>query len=168
MTTRFYDKAFKDVHLDKFIRSHRDPHGARLGKWIIQKFDPNSSIWDEDLHERPAETVRLAGGRKHEIVDRTSAHVAAWNCIKRPAADVGRRFKLDDCIIWMRLMFWAAREEGLLDKPVFASFFETFLAHFIAVYERSAPPHTHAALLWSKDQRNLDQYLNNGRVMLFD
>ena len=33
---------------------------------------------------------------------------------KRDAAQFGQHFKLDDCRVWMRLPFWAAREAGLL------------------------------------------------------
>ena len=37
MTDLFYEKAFQDQTLDKFIHSHDDPHGARFAKWIHQK-----------------------------------------------------------------------------------------------------------------------------------
>jgi hypothetical protein len=38
----------------------------------------------------------------------------------------------------MRLMFWSAREEGLLESPTFTDWFTRFIAHFIRVYERNA------------------------------
>lgn len=37
MTTTFYTKAFRDVTLDRFIRSHEDPHASRFARWIHQK-----------------------------------------------------------------------------------------------------------------------------------
>ena len=37
MTRSFYDKAFQDATLDRFIRSHSDPHGDRFSKWIHTK-----------------------------------------------------------------------------------------------------------------------------------
>ena len=47
MTDLFYEKAFLDHTLDKFIRSHEDPHGARFAKWIHQKLI-GSDVWDRD------------------------------------------------------------------------------------------------------------------------
>merc|ERR1712167_114890 len=47
MTDLFYEKAFQDDTLDKFIRSHDDPHGARFAKWIHQKLS-GSTVWDQD------------------------------------------------------------------------------------------------------------------------
>ena len=41
------------------------------------------------------------------------SHHKAWYSDKRPREERGRRFKLPDCRIWMRLMFWSARECGL-------------------------------------------------------
>mmetsp|Transcript_3755 Transcript_3755/g.4101 ORF Transcript_3755/g.4101 Transcript_3755/m.4101 type:complete len:139 (+) Transcript_3755:171-587(+) len=37
MTELFYDNAFQDDTLDKFLRSKDDPHGSRFAKWIYQK-----------------------------------------------------------------------------------------------------------------------------------
>ena len=34
VTDNFYELAFQDKTLDKFIRSHNDPHGSRFAKWI--------------------------------------------------------------------------------------------------------------------------------------
>ena len=36
-TSLFYEKAFADPVLDKFIRSHADPHGNRFARWVHQK-----------------------------------------------------------------------------------------------------------------------------------
>ena len=37
-TEAFYQKAFRDPHLDRFIREHQDPHGERFASWIVEKF----------------------------------------------------------------------------------------------------------------------------------
>ena len=37
MTTFFYNKAFSDATIDKFIHSHNHPHASRFSKWIHQK-----------------------------------------------------------------------------------------------------------------------------------
>merc|ERR1712072_756306 len=38
-TGMFYEKAFADPHLDKFIRSHEDPHGERFAAWITKSLE---------------------------------------------------------------------------------------------------------------------------------
>ena len=165
MTTLFYDKAFQDETLDKFIRSHDDPHGTRFAKWIHQKLS-GSTIWDQDRQERNLDPVRVAGGHKHVVHDRSSAHVAAWRSPKRPAQDVGRHFKLDECRVWMRLHFWSMREAGLLEMaPNFCDYYVRFIAHFIRVYESSAPHFARDSFRWSEDLSNIHRYLEHGRRM---
>ena len=44
MTGLFYEKVFADETLDRFIRSHDDPHGTRFARWIHQKL--SGSDWD--------------------------------------------------------------------------------------------------------------------------
>lgn len=161
----FYEKAFDNPHLDKFIRSHRDPHGERLGKWIAQKLDPELDVWTQDLETREQKEIVLAGGKRHVVSDRTSAHVAAWNSVKRPAEEVGRRFKVDDCRIWMRLMFWSARELKLMDKKEFTREFIPLISHFIAVYERQAPFYVQDSIDWSASAKNIGAYEDAGCIM---
>jgi len=108
----------------------------------------------------------LAGGHRHVVHDRSSAHVAAWYSSKRPANEVGRHFKLDECRVWMRLHFWALRESGLIEKsPSFADYYLRFIAHFVRVYESTAPYFTRESFRWSADPVNIQNYLNNGRIM---
>lgn len=52
-----------------------------------------------------------------------------------------------------------------MSNPTFASWYTQFIAHFIAIYEFSAPPYAAADAAWSEDPRNIQTYLNNGRVM---
>ena len=52
-----------------------------------------------------------------------------------------------DCVVWMRVMFLAGREVGLDQHRVFWAWYTQFIAHFIAVYERTAPPYTQPSLL---------------------
>ena len=61
---------------------------------------------------------------------------AVRHCAKRPVAHRGRRFKQADCRVWMRLMFRAARVEGL--SAAFGAWFRAWTRHFIQIYERSA------------------------------
>lgn len=155
MTTLFYEKAFLDPTLDQFIRSHGDPHAGRFAKWIHQKLS-GSSVWDKDRYHRRHEPVH----------DRTSAHVAAWYSPKRPSSDVGRHFKLDECRVWMRLHFWALRESGLMEtSPTFADFYSRFIAHFVRVYESTAPAFARDSLRWSASNKNIKTYIENGRRM---
>lgn len=165
MTHKFYELAFKDATLDRFIRSHGDPHGDRFAKWIHQKLT-GSNIWDEDRRTRDLSPHEIAGGRTTVVHDRTSAHVAAWNSVKRPASEVGRHFTLEECRVWMRLHFWAMRETGLVEQsPSFADYYVRFIGHFVAVYERSATVFTRESFRWSADRRNIEEYIANGRKM---
>lgn len=66
----------------------------------------------------------------------------------------------------MRLHFWACREEGMFERsPSFEVYYTKFLAHFVSVYERSAPPFARDSARWSLDPRNTEAYLANGRTM---
>jgi hypothetical protein len=165
MTKIFYENAFQDATLDQFIRSHNDPHESRFVKWIHQKLS-GSTVWDQDRYARDLEPVRLAGGHSIVVHDRSSAHVAAWNSVKRPATDHGRHFELDESRVWMRLHFWALRESGLLVKaPSFADYYVRFIGHFVRVYEGSAPRFARDSFRWSANPANIEKYIENGRRM---
>eukprot|EP00287_Rhodomonas_sp_CCMP768_P004322 CAMPEP_0196736268 /NCGR_PEP_ID=MMETSP1091-20130531/14390_1 /TAXON_ID=302021 /ORGANISM="Rhodomonas sp., Strain CCMP768" /LENGTH=113 /DNA_ID=CAMNT_0042079977 /DNA_START=13 /DNA_END=356 /DNA_ORIENTATION=+ len=82
-----------------------------------------------------------------------------------PAAE-GEDFELDDCRVWMRLMFWSARQVGLDQHRPFFKWYVRFISHFIAVYERQAPAYAAVEAEWSADQRNIDKYVADGRIML--
>merc|ERR1712224_732773 len=168
VTDLFYEKAFQDETLDKFIQSHSDPHGARFAKWIHQKLS-GSTVWDEDRAERRRknEGVTLANGETGFVVhDRTSAHVAAWNSPKRPHRESGRHFKLDECRVWMRIHFWALRESGMMEKsPAFVDYYIRFIGHFVRVYEAKAPAFVRDSFRWSASQKNIDRYIEDGRRM---
>jgi len=165
MTECFYSNAFQDDTLDKFLRSHTDPHGARFAKWIHQKLS-GSNLWDKERKKRDKTPVTVAGGRQTVVNDRSSAHVAAWYSPKRPKEEVGRHFKLDECRVWMRLHFWALREVGLIESsPSFADFYVRFIGHFVSVYESQAPMFARDSLRWSENPDNIEKYLKNGRKM---
>jgi hypothetical protein len=165
MTGLFYDKAFQDKTLDKFIRSHDDPHGDRFAYWIHQKLS-GSTLWDDERRRRSPKPVKLAGGIRHVVHDRSSAHAAAWHSPKRPHHEVGRHFKLDECRVWMRLHFWALRESGLMyQSPAFADYYVRFIGHFVSVYESAAPAFARESLRWSESPRRIEKYLSNGREM---
>eukprot|EP00980_Cylindrotheca_fusiformis_P010453 scaffold2322_cov135-Cylindrotheca_fusiformis.AAC.12 len=165
MTGAFYNLAFQDKTLDKFIRSHSDPHGDRFAKWIHQKLS-GSDVWDADRQQRDLTPVSVAGGRTAVVYDRSSAHAAAWYSPKRPKNEVGRHFKLDECRVWMRLHFYAMRKIGIVEKsPSFADYYVRFIGHFVAVYEGSAPMFARESFRWSAKQSNIDRYIEDGRVM---
>lgn len=168
-TTRFYESAFADSHLDQFIRSHADPHGQRLAAWLVEHMS-NGSVtpWSDERATRTAE-VTVQDGRggytRVTVHDRTSAHVAAWHSVKRAPEHVGRRFKLDDCRVWMRLFFWAARHEGVLDNEYQQHLLVQVITRFVGVYERSARDYVLESLLWSANPANTQAYIDGGRIM---
>jgi hypothetical protein len=165
MTNAFYELAFEDATIDKFLRSHDDPHGDRFAKWIHQKLS-GSSVWDEDRQQRDLTPVEVANGRRAVVHDRSSAHSAAWYSPKRPQKEVGRRFRLDECRIWMRLHFLGMRNSGLMEKsPSFCDYYVRFIGHFVGVYEKSAPTFAKDSFRWSENPKNVETYIKNGRVM---
>ena len=164
MTTHFYSNAFLDSTLDNFIRSHGDPHAKRFSRWIHQKLT-GSSVWDEERASRSGRPVTVANGHTIVVHDRSSAHVAAWHSPKRPDHEVGRHFKLDECRVWMRLHFWAMRVIVGDSSPSFTDYYIRFIGHFISVYEGTAPTFARDSARWSADQKNTQEYIDNGRTM---
>ena len=65
----------------------------------------------------------------------------------------------------MRVMFLAGREVGLDQHRVFWAWYTQFIAHFIAVYERTAPPYTQGAAQWSAVEENVTEYKDSGGRM---
>lgn len=166
VTTAFYAKMFADRHLDQFVRSHKDPHAERLAAWIAEKMGAGTP-WTDERRTRPRHTVKVAGGMRVTVTDRTSAHRAAWNSPKRDPRDVGQRFALRDARIWMRLMFWSAREVGAFDGAagrVFQTWFVRFIAHFVRVYEGQAPAFARESAQWSLNPVNIQDYLATGSM----
>jgi hypothetical protein len=151
MTTRFYAWALEDEHIKEFFfeTDGAAAHGDRLGHWIVQFMGGEGNPWDESGREGL----------------RQVSHAKAWNSKRRPPQRMGRRFKLDDCRIWMRLHFLAAREVGLLDVPQFQQWYVAFIAHFIRIYEVTAPPFAAADAEWSANCENVAKYLAQGRRM---
>lgn len=165
MTRIFYECAFQDDTLDRLIRSHHDPHAERFAKWIHQKLS-GSDLWDDDRRTRDVTPVTVANERMVIVRDRTSAHVAAWFSPKRPPDQVGRRFQLDECRVWMRLHFWALRQAGLVEKsPTFADYYVRFIGHFVAVYEKRATKFARESFRWSEDPNSTQAYMHGGRIM---
>eukprot|EP00931_Biecheleriopsis_adriatica_P005065 TRINITY_DN106628_c0_g1_i1.p1 TRINITY_DN106628_c0_g1~~TRINITY_DN106628_c0_g1_i1.p1 ORF type:complete len:346 (+),score=42.31 TRINITY_DN106628_c0_g1_i1:102-1139(+) len=159
-TELFYEKAFVDPHLDKFIRSHDDPHGQRFALWIAEKLGEGTP-WTEERRTRPR-TVLL--GREVSY-DRESSHIAAMNSPKREAHKHGLRFSLADTRVWMRIHFWAAREVGLLDNAAWAGFYVRFIGHFVSVYNPHAPRFARDSMRWSADPNNIREYHSAGNRM---
>lgn len=72
----------------------------------------------------------------------------------------------DDCRNWMRLHFWAMRECGLHRHHEFWQWYQQFIAHFIRIYEPTAPPYVPADASWSADEKNIEVYHQQGNHML--
>ncbi len=151
MTTRFYAHAFEDQTLSKFMFEPdcAAAHGQRLGDWIIEKMGGEGEPWTDS-------------GR---LGMRQPSHYKAWNSCKRDKKDRGKHFKLDDCRIWMRLMFWSGREVGLSKHEPFWNWYVEFIGHFIGIYEYTAPAYARKDAKWSKDKRNMEQYRSDGFIM---
>ena len=127
-TSLFYEKAFADPVLDKFIRSHDDPHGERFATWIAEKMGVGTPWSDE--RRTPGSRCPFHDARMGEMLvhDRSSAHFAAWHSPKREPAQFGRHFNLEECRLWMRLHFSAAREAGVFAaSPRFADYYVRFI-----------------------------------------
>jgi len=123
-------------------------------------------VWTVERATRSGKPVKVADGHKVVIHDRTSAHVAAWHSPKRDPSDVGKRFGVKDARNWMRLMFWAARDNDLFDNKRFESWYIRFIAHFVRTYERSAPQFARESARWSEDPARIQEYVDNGYVMI--
>ena len=65
----------------------------------------------------------------------------------------------------MRLNFWAAREIGAFAHAPFADYYVRFIAHFVSVYERAAPPFARESARWSADPANTAAYEAAGKRM---
>lgn len=161
----FYQKAFADAHIDQFIASHDEPHHERFALWIVEKFG-DGTPWTEERRTRPKKYMKFGHKTVQVAHDRSSAHFAAWHSPKRESHKWGDHFKPDDARVWMRLHFWAARETGLFEHKAFMEYYTRFIAHFISVYSSKAPPFTRESVRWSADPKNVQQYLDAGRMML--
>lgn len=163
MTNLFYERFKQDKYINSFLRDHSEPHGERLANWLVEKMGQGAP-WSEDLNNRPYKEIQLADGRTTVVRDRTSAHFAAWFSPKRKKKDVGRRFKLKDCRIWMRLMFWSARDIGLFEFENFKDWFVEFIGHFIAIYEATAPPYAQESEEWSLNKKKVHRYMKHNEM----
>lgn len=168
MTDIFYKKAFRDSILTKFIVDKNDPHFSRLGNWIVEKMGGEGNIWSAERKERakcPVSRI-LSNGEAHVVHDRSSAHYAAWFSPLRPKIEQGEHFQLHESRVWMRLMFLSAREASLFQLcPSFETWFIRFIAHFVRVYEGTAPFFARESARWSLDEANVAAYLANSCSM---
>ena len=151
MTTRFYAHAFDDQTISKFMfeKDCAAAHGQRLGDWFIERMGGEGTPWSDSGRY---------GLRQY-------SHHRAWESPQRPKEERGIRFKLDDCRIWMRLMFWSMREVGLDKHPDFVHWFVPVIERFIGIYERSAPPYTKKDFRWSEKRKNIDEYVSDNYLM---
>jgi len=163
-TQSFYQKSFADQHIDQFIASHDEPHHERFALWIAEKFG-DGTPWTEERRTRPKKYMKFGRETVQVAHDRSSAHFAAWHSPKREPHKWGDHFKPDDARVWMRLHFWAARETGMFKHEAFMEYYTRFIGHFISVYSSKAPPFTRESARWSADPKNVQRYLDAGRMM---
>jgi len=166
--TLFYTRFHADTHIRQFLGGLQQPlatHARRLGLYISEMMGASDRPWHADLRTRERTPIRLADGRSAVVVDRFSAHHCAWNSVDRPKEKVGRRFKLDDCRVWMRLFFWAVRDAGYDETTPLFRYLQKFIAHFIAIYEGTARPFAVVESKWSSVASNLAAYSEAGNFM---
>jgi len=164
-TDRFYEKSFADLHIDKLIASHDDPHGARFATWIAEKMG-DGTPWTNERRTREAKQMRMGNRVVDVAFDRSSAHFAAWHSPKREPEKWGEHFKLDDARVWMRMHFWAARELGFFEQhPEFMDHYVRLIGHFVSIYSSKSPAFTRDSARWSADPAKIQRYLDSGRLM---
>jgi len=164
-TRSFYEKCFADGHVDQFIASHDEPHHERFALWIQEKLG-DGTPWTQERRTRQKKYMNFGREIVQVAHDRSSAHFAAWHSPKRDPEVWGNHFKPDDARVWMRLHFWAARETGMFEHEAFMEYYIRFIGHFISVYSSKAPPFTRESARWSEDPKNIQQYLDAGRMMI--
>jgi len=140
---RFYEMVFADEYLNTFVTDPSEPHADRFARWLGEKMT-GEPLWSAEREGM-----------------RSISHAKAWHCPHR-SERIGLRFKVHDCRAWMRLNMLAARQVGLAENRNFMAFYIPFIGHFIAVYERKAPPFLREAISWSADQTRTEQYLRGG------
>lgn len=168
MTTIFYQKFEADQHIKQFLGTLQTPleiHARRIGMYFCEMMGMSGDPWSTDVNVRPKKAQPLANGRSIVVDSRQAAHAAAWNSKTRKPQDGGKRFKLDDCRVWMRLMFWACRESGLAENPAFFSYYQRWIGHFIPVYEQTAAEFVRAEARWSASENRIARYFQDGCMM---
>jgi hypothetical protein len=173
VTTAFYAKFHADAHIRQFLGDLQTPlttHARRLAMYISEMMGATEMPWSNDLESRPLEAICIQGGQGdaergkcHYARSRQDAHYIAWHSMARAPEKVGRRFKLDDCRVWMRLFFWSLRDCAV--PPVAFRYLVKWVGHFIAVYEVSARQFAVHEANWSADPLNVRKYEENGRLM---
>lgn len=164
-TDIFYERSFADAHLRQFIRDQDDPHAERMADWICEKMGAGTP-WTSARAKRKVCPFMAHGLEFKTPTDRASAHYAAWHSPKRRPEDLGLRFQLRDCRVWMRLNFWALRESGIWERsPAFTAYYVKFIAHFVSVYASTAPQFARESARWSASPANIERYRANGNIM---
>jgi hypothetical protein len=164
-TDLFYEKSFNDGHLHQFIRDQTDPHGERMADWICEKMGFETP-WTSARAKRQVCPFMSHGMQFRTPTDRASAHWAAWHSPKRKEEDFGKHFQLHDCRVWMRLNFWALRQSEIWGRsPSFVAYYVKFIAHFVSIYEHSAPQFARESARWSASPANIERYRANGNMM---
>lgn len=171
-TNIFYQSFWADQYLKQFLGKEHTPietHAQRIAMYVAEQMGGKGQPWTADTTKRSEcphlHRAPIAGGKFVVVDSRADAHFASWNSVTRPADRVGRRFKLDDCRVWMRLMFWACRKSGVAQHAPFFNYFQRWIGHFIPIYEQTARVFVRNEARWSANAANIDAYIAAGRVM---
>ncbi len=149
MTTRFYAHCFRDHTLKKFMfeSDGAAAHGQRLADWMVEQIGGEGTPWRDSGR----------AGNQRQI-----SHSQAWHSERRSRKDRGKRFQLDDCRIWMRLMFLSGREVGLHQFDGFWSWYVSAIQDLIGIYEFTAPPYARESDEWAENRANYEKYKSGG------
>lgn len=175
VTNQFYEYFWRDEHLKQFLGKLHYPlttHGRRLAMYIAEMMGDRNRPWTRDTRASTTTCpyrsmdVPIATGHTVKVQARADAHWVAWHSVTRDPANVGRRFKLDDCRVWMRLLFWAAHSTGVAARfPRFLNYLVLFVGHFIPIYERTARVFARNEARWCLSDSNLARYAEDGYIM---
>jgi hypothetical protein len=171
ITTLFYQRFHADAHIVQFLGAVQQPlevHARRLGMYIAEMMGSPGDPWTTDTRKNTTDRecpIQTASGRAIRVRDRMTAHYCAWNSVDRPRDKIGRRFKLDDCRVWMRLFFWAVRDAGFDETSSLFRYLQKFVCFFIAIYETTARPFALVESRWSADEARREAYERDGHFM---
>ncbi|GAB5353093.1 hypothetical protein AAMO2058_000008600 [Amorphochlora amoebiformis] len=151
MCISFYEKFLLDTVLHKFKVENdgAEGHGIRFADWLVEQMGGEG-------------TPATDKGRGDQ---REWAHVRSYFAKGREPHKQGQRFQLDDCRIWMRLMFWSARQQGLHKHQGFWEWYILFMRYYVDIYQDDAKHFVEESAEWSTNPDNIKEYLDAGRTM---
>lgn len=178
----FYKRFFEDVHLNSFIAHTHHKHPERIAGFMAQQMTGDERYYDDEVRQRVRYQTK-GYSDEHGAIDFSHAHAMARSARKfggnyatrkfttlEKMQEGGDGFTIKDARIWMRLMFWSAREQRLAEDAELWELFVGYIRHKIGYYEPSKHPERFrqfatADAEWSASQDNLEAYVSNENVM---